>query len=126
MVSVLLSIVSADSIVSKQISVRLEDDLYEGLKKGGYNQTDLINSLLRQFFDHDNVHHEETESFKMTIEEEITHILISCGINQVVWIKQGKQFNDSQVKLVSAKLKERGHLLSENRVSAALKDIKWK
>lgn len=124
MVSVPLSIVSADSIVSKQVSVRLEDDLYDKVKSGQYNLTDLINSLLREFFDHTVIVKEEVPQ-KYSIIDEIKNILISSGINQAMWLKQGRQFNDSQVKLISVRLKERGHLISDKRIIEALDDI-WK
>lgn len=123
MVSVPLSIVSADSIVSKQISVRLEDDLYEKVRSGQYNLTDLINSLLREFFDHDVV--AEVIPQKYSVVDEIKNILIASGINQAMWLKQGRQFNDSQVKLISVRLKERGHLISDKRIIEALDGI-WK
>lgn len=113
--------------MSKQVSVRLEDDLYDKVKSGQYNLTDLINSLLREFFDHDVVITKttESESIKYSIVDEIKSILISSGINQAMWLKQGRQFNDSQVKLISVRLKERGHLISDKRIIEALDDI-WK
>lgn len=110
--------------MSKQVSVRLEDDLYDKVKSGQYNLTDLINSLLREFFDHTVVVKEEVPQ-KYSIMDEIKSILIASGINQAMWLKQGRQFNDSQVKLISVRLKERGHLISDKRIIEALDDI-WK
>lgn len=109
--------------MSKQVSLRVEDDLYEKVKSGHYNLTDLINSLLREFFDHDVVN--EIVPHKYSITEEIKNILIASGINQAMWLKQGRRFNDSQVKLISVRLKERGHLISDKRIIEALDDI-WK
>lgn len=111
--------------MSKQISTRIEDDLYDKVKSGEYNLTDLINSLLREFFDHDVVVHKEETPQKYSIIDEIKNILITSGINQAMWLKQGRQFNDSQIRLVSVRLKERGHLISDKRIIEALENI-WK
>lgn len=114
--------------MTKQISVRLEDDIYNELKSGGYNKTDLVNSLLRNFFDRgkSSTPIEDTQPKKASLVDEIVHILLESGITQSMWIKQGKEFNDSQVRLVSVKLKERGHLISDKRVIDALKELTWK
>lgn len=111
--------------MSKQISTRIEDDLYDKVKSGEYNLTDLINSLLREFFDHDVIVSKDETPQKYSIIDEIKSILVASGINQAIWLKQGRQFNDSQIRLISVKLKERGHLISDKRIIEALEGI-WK
>lgn len=110
--------------MTKQLSVRIDDDIYKALKEGGYNQTDLINSLLQNFFEHDVVVSPPKDD-KFSIIDEIRNILLGSGINKSLWVQQGRTFNDSQVRLISVRLKERGHLISEKRVVEVLENFTW-